>query len=738
LRQGLIGDGGRELCAALSGALDEAIGAQGWEGDASVAIVALGGYGRGELSPHSDIDLMLLHRLEDPSDAAARLFRPLWDAGLRVGHSVRTVAEAGSAARERFDTQTTLLTARLVAGNAAMWDELVNRVTAVTRARPLRRHLVAEERERRRQWPYLVMAPDLKNGRGGLRVLQGLDWERRREALIGRFTAHPSPEEESAAEILLRARNALHVVTGRPGDVLSPELRGSVARWLGGDERETIQSVIDATHLVDGLAARHWPEALPSARRQRRSRGSGPRSRAAPTRFARSPLAELMQLLESGEVAADERHGEDGVLARTLPGWDEVWSRAQLEPFHEHPVGAHLWRTVDEMRFLIADDGHYGRVASEVGSPETLLLAALLHDIGKGRGDDHSAAGAEIARSACARLGVPLATAAIVEQVVRHHLLLATTATRRDLDDPAVIDEVVELIGDLETLQTLYLVTVADSKATGPTMWNPWKAALLRALFTRCAARFGGDRAITSPSTREELASQAREVMRDEVVSHLAAMPDAYVRDNGIDDVLWHIRLLAEAGEACAIGVREDLPLETAVVAGRIGPAVRARVGEAFAAHGIDVVEARMTTSGERMVDTFRVRDDRTGGQVPAERWDRVRNDLSDALSGGAGAGERLAARVASYPTAPVVEPEARVTRDPASGAVVITVKCSDRIGRLAEILGVLDELGLVVSLAKLESRGQQVVDTFHVEDGPSGEEESGALATRIAGMIST
>lgn len=740
LRNGRIGDGGLELCAALSAALDSAIVAQEWDDEAPVTVIALGGYGREELSPHSDVDVMLLHRLDDPSVAAARLFRPLWDAGMRVGHSVRTVAEADSAARERFDTHTTLLTARFVAGNVAIWDDLISRVALVTRARPLRRHLVAEERDRRRRWPYLVMAPDLKNGRGGLRALQGLEWERRREQLIGRFTAPPEPEEAAAAQTLIRVRNALHVVTDRPHDVFSAELRQPVADWLDGDLREIVQEVTGAMHQVDHLAARHWPEALEDSRPKGPARLISSIKRRTPFKGDGSPpgLAQLMRVLETGQADAWAQLRQSGELTAVVPAWDMVGTRAQLEPFHEHPVGEHLWRTVHEMRRLTEDRGHLGEVAAEVDSPETLYLTAFLHDIGKGQGADHSEAGAVITDGVCSRLGVPPTVATRVQRVVRHHLLLALTATRRDLDDPAVIDQVVELVEDLTTLQTLYLLTVADSRATGPTMWSPWKATLVRTLFTRCASRFGGDRALLAPPERADLASQAPTGMREAVAAHLHAMPDPYVRDNHIEDIVWHLELLSAADGLCEVGVRADSPLESAVVVGPAGGDGRARVGETFAAHGIDVVEARMATRDDgMMVDTFRVRDDRTGGVVPPERWEGVRADLVESLSGGPGAGPRLISRVSSYPDAGVARrAEARAATDPASGVLVITVKCSDRIGRLAEILGVLAELSLPVRLAKLESRGEEVVDTFHVEPGSVRAEDISALGDRIAGMI--
>jgi [protein-PII] uridylyltransferase len=257
LRRHRIGDGGREVCAALTASLDRTVAALVAPGATPMAVIALGGYGREELSPYSDVDLMLLHDVGDAAAAAADLFRPLWDAKLRVGHSVRTVREASDAARERFDTQTTLLTSRLVAGSVELFEQLMVAVTRVTRARPLRRYLVDAERSRRAEAPYRLMAVDIKTGRGGLRALQGFGWERRRQELIGRFSTQHEQEEEQAREVLLQVRNALHAVTGRAHDVFSPELREPVARWLGRDTFETAGDLVAAMQSIDRLAG-YW------------------------------------------------------------------------------------------------------------------------------------------------------------------------------------------------------------------------------------------------------------------------------------------------------------------------------------------------------------------------------------------------------------------------------------------------------------------------------------------------
>lgn len=747
LGEGRIGGGGRDLCWELTSSLDAAVRelASGWAGS-GLAVVAIGGYGRSELSPYSDVDLMLLHAIEDPSEAAAAVFRPLWDAGLRLGHAVRTVGEAAGAARERFDTFTTLLTSRLVAGDEKLFDLLLAQVGSVTRARPLRRHLVADERERRRRDPYLAMAADVKAGRGGLRTLHGFEWERRREALIGRFSPEPIEEEAVAREALLMVRNALHATAGRPYDMFAFDLRESVARWLDSRVYEVSENLVGALQTVDHLATRRWPELVeerdrPTRRLWNRLRGAGER----PTSEGAPSATELAGLLRSGEQGrlTMERMREEGHLDHLIPEWEVVRVAPQLAPFHEHPVEAHLWRTVDEMQDLVqGGDGHYSAIAEQVDSPDVLTFAAFLHDVGKGGDGNHAVVGAGIARAFCDRIGCPPQVAGLVEGAVRHHLLLSETATRRDLDDPAVVAQVAETVGEVRLLQVLYLLTVADSRATGSAMWGVWKATLVRTLFIRCTAYFEADRPDVSMggTTRDQVTGAAAAGNGRAVKAHLDAMPEEYLRSTSTDEVLWHLELIDGMGATSNLGVRPGEAASTAVVVGRSQPGFRRLVAESFAANGIDVLEARLASRTDGIiVDTFRVRDDRTAEPVPSARWDRVRADVEAALAGELDPRSKVAARAEAYSSvAAVLEPEVQLSIDDASDLGVVTIRCSDRIGRLAEVLSVLHDCELEIRLAKIDSRGGEVVDSFHVRGlgYRGGPNELDHLAERIAASI--
>lgn len=742
-----IGQGGSEVCVALTSALDRAV--EGLippeELGTDCALVALGGYGRGEMSPYSDVDLMVLHAFDDASEIAARVFRPLWDAKLRVGHSVRTVKEASNAAKERFETHTTLLTARLLAGDESLFGRLNDEIAKVTRGRPLRRYLVAEERERRRESPYLRMATDVKSGRGGLRTLHGFEWERRREALIGRFSAGRVPEEEVARESLLRVRNGLHAVVGRAYDVFSLDLRDPLARWLDMSVYEVSGMLVEAMETVDGLARRRWPEVgdLVASGRRVRSLGRTRPSVAQGSPDERLTHDTLVGLLLAGDAGRleFERRWDQGDLSDQLPEWGMVRGVPQLAPFHEHPVGEHLWRTVDEMLELIGDaDGRYQPIVAGIGSPDALLLAALFHDIGKGRGGDHSTLGAEAVRGLMLRLESPAEVADLVERAVRHHLLLAQTATRRDIDDPAVIDEVAAIIGDEELLDLVYLLTVADSKATGPSMWTDWKATLLGRLYITCAARLRGETmsSVLSGTTVDTVVDQGGEDRAWEIAAHLEAMPEEYLRSTSTDEVLWHLDLIDEMGEGAGLGVRHGTPVDTAAVTGPGVRGFRRLVAETFAANGIDVLEARLASRADGIVvDTFRVRDDRTHERVSEERWDQVRNDVEAALVGRLDTESKVARRAAAYASrsGPEIEPKVSASMDAASGDLVVTVECSDRVGRLAEILIAFQKCELEIRLAKLESHVGTLVDTFHVVEEATLDDLP-VLAQRIASYI--
>lgn len=760
-----LGDGGRDLCAALTAALDTVIAelAAPLAGE-PLAVVAVGGYGRGEQCLFSDVDVMLLHEGADLDLATHSVLYPLWDAKLKVGHSVRTGREAAAAAGEDFETLTSMLTMRRVAGDASLVTSLESRLAQIVQGRPLASTLAEHEWGRRRLDPFPVMAADLKEGRGALRTFQGFLWERRRAQLVWDRSEAPTLEEAAAYGDLLSVRNALHAVAGSASDVFVADVREAAAEWLGWDLFEVASRVCRSLAVGDRLAERRWPDLVGGrgdpmvalgrgvfgriTSRFRRSAPSGQpadtplglavRAAARPEgvwldtveterirsdtagRWTEADRRAFVRLLAAGERgrAAWSLLDELGWVDRHLPEWAAVRHLPQLAAFHDHPVDAHLWRTVDEMQQLATSSGRAGELADAVGSTEELMLAAFFHDIGKGRGGDHSDVGADLANRALHRLGFGPATTAVVTAAVRHHLLLSETATRRDLDDPQVIAGIADVAGDLRTLQVLYLLSMADAMATGTSTWSSWKAALLGRLYEAASAMLG----VVGPPEPDKieavLDAASRRLPADVVEEHLAAMSAEYLATVPADEMVWHLDLLSQTQADAGLDVRAGDGYDRVLVVGADRTGFLGAVAAVFAGQGVSIVGARLfTRSDGTAIDEFQVVDDRTGGPVASERWQRIERDLVDAVRGALDTDALLASRARVYQNglrrpgpAAVTLPEGASSR-----YTVVEVRCPDRIGRLAEIAAALYGAGLDIGLARLDTRASEVIDTFHV-----------------------
>ena len=423
-----LGNGGTDVCAALTSSLDQALADLGSNLGSDVAVVALGGYGRGEQCLGSDVDVMILHNRQDPEPVVRAVLYPLWDANLKVGHAVRTVADNRDHASEDFESLTSLLSARLVVGDAVLFAELLDAVTELIRKRPLASPLVAAERERRTAEPYPTMTGDVKTSRGGLRTHNGFWWERRRAELIGLPVDEASPAELAALGGLLAIRNALHAAAGRPIDRFVVDLRAPAAEWLGTDVKALAAKFTNAMHNGDLLADKRWPDlhaeqdpmvglgrrifgvirsrfagedaavsadgdsvmtmAVRAAARKDGAWFTADEEAAvaeAPSRnWTAADRADFVKLLSAGARGRTVfgRLEVLGWVEREFPEWLPVATAPQLAPFHDHPVGAHLWRAADEMERLIENGGETGEIADRLGSSEELLLSAFLHDTG--------------------------------------------------------------------------------------------------------------------------------------------------------------------------------------------------------------------------------------------------------------------------------------------------------------------------------------------------------------------
>ncbi|MGV9698235.1 [protein-PII] uridylyltransferase [Streptomyces sp. NPDC003470] len=755
--------------AALAGLTDTWLAGlfgAGTGGLAKVSLVAVGGYGRGELSPRSDLDLLLLHDGGDDKAVAAladRLWYPVWDLGLALDHSVRTPQEARRTAGEDLKVHLGLLDARHLAGDPALTAALRTTVLAdwrnqAPRRLPELRDLCAERAERHGELQYLL-EPDLKEARGGLRDATAL-----RAVAASWLADAPREGLAEARRRLLDVRDALHLATGRATDRLALQEQDQVAAGLGLlDADALLRQVYEAARVVSYAGDVTWREVgrvlrARSVRPRLRAMLGGGRQAAA----ERSPLAEgvveqdgeavlartarperdpvlplraaaaaaqagiplslhavrrlaatarplpapwpaeareqLVTLLGSGRPTVEvwEALEAEGLVTRLLPDWERVRCRPQRN-------AVHLW-TVD--RHLIETAVRASALTRRVHRPDLLLVAALLHDIGKGWPGDHSVAGETIARDVAARIGFDHADAAVLARLVRHHLLLVETATRRDLDDPATVRAVAEAVGTEGTLELLHALTEADALATGPAAWSAWRASLVADLVKRVSAVLAGD-PLEEPEAPAPTAQQER----------LAV--EAFRTGGPVLSLRAQAEPPAEEQEPLGVELLIAVPDQAGVL-----PAVAG----VLAVHRLTVRTAELRSlalpdgveGGSVLLLAWRVAAEY--GSLPQAA--RLRADLVRALDGTLDVAGRLAERDAAYPRRRgVVPPPPRVTVEPAASrhATVIEVRAQDAPGLLFRIGRALEGAGVRVRSAHASTLGSNAVDAFYVT-GPEGE----------------
>ncbi|MDT0308204.1 [protein-PII] uridylyltransferase [Streptomyces sp. DSM 44917] len=753
------------------------------------SLVAVGGYGRGELSPRSDLDLLLLHDgTASPAELAAladSLWYPVWDLGIALDHSVRTPAEAHRTAAEDLKVHLGLLDARHLAGDAALTAELRTALLAQWRAQAPARlpelHELGRERARRHGELPFLLEPDLKEARGGLRDATAL------RAVAASWVADaPRQGLEAARNALLDVRDALHSVTGRATDRLSLQDQDQVAAALGlldadallrrvYEAGRTISYASDVTwrevgRVLRARAARRRARGLLTGRNARRS-GEGERTplaegvveldgevvlaRAArpdrdpvlPLRAAAAaaqaglPLSlpaahalagaesslpvpwpaeareQFITLLGAGPdtVPVWEALEAVGLITRLLPDWERVRCRPQRNAVHRWTVDRHLVETAVRASAL----------TRRVERPDLLLVGALLHDIGKGWPGDHSVAGETIARDMAARIGFGSADAEVLATLVRHHLLLVETATRRDLQDPATVDLVAKAVGSRGTLELLHALTEADALATGPAAWSAWRASLVADLAERVAAVLAGDEA-DAPAAAPRRGGAAAERLAVEATRTggpvLALHPRPEARPEAAE---------GEPEEPEPVGV--ELVIALPECAG-----VLPAVAGVLALHRLTVRSAELRVldpAGQGPVLLLDWRVAAEYGSLP--QAERLRADLVRALDGSLDVAGRLAEREAAYrrprrrlPPAP----PPRVTVAPLGSrlATVIEVRAQDAPGLLYRIGRALDGAGAQVRSAHVSTLGANVVDAFYVT-GPGGEPLPEAEAAGLA-----
>ncbi|NDY42483.1 [protein-PII] uridylyltransferase [Dissulfurirhabdus thermomarina] len=773
---------------------------EAWGEAPGMALVALGGYGRRELFPYADVDLLVLYDEAASgrvAGVAERILYPLWDLGLEVGHGVRTVADCLEQAGRDFFFQVALLEARRLAGDRGLFDGLRSAFAAAVledRRAEFARAMAAHRAERLRRFgghAYLL-EPHLKESPGGLRDVNAVFWTGKavfgladpgafEEA--GLFTAEQRARFEAAWDALVRLRNRLHLAAGRRNDRLYFERQQELAAALGyrggdgmlGVERfmrevyghlETVRVTADLffEHVEEvlepgaaGGAGRRLEPGLevrggrvrfadPEAPRRRpwllmrafawSARTGAPLHHSARTlvrdhldlvddrlrRSRRMAAAFLAALTE----AADPRRVldpmlETGLLAAYIPEFAQVVALAQHDVYHVFTVDRHLLQTVAEVRRLRDEEPH---LFADLASPHVLFLAALFHDIGKGGGGGHAERGAKAAETIGRRMGLAPKERACLAFLVRHHLFLTDTALRRDLDDEDLILRCARTIRDPDRLRMLYLLSIADGRATGPAAWTQWRAVLVQELFLKVAHLL----------ERTDLASpdriQAVEWMRRQVAERLrgsdapapGVFPEDYLLAFGPDEVAGHVRLAARVaeGRGPVVVPADQGTCWSVLVMARDRAGLLARICGVFALHNLRVLGARIFTwSDGTAVDVLEVAPALEGEALGDHDWERLRADMAAALSGRLGLTYRIRGKRPPVGERGCLRPEVRVEVDDTVSDfhTVVEVYAPARAGLLYDITRTLAEFGVDISRARVSTHVDQVVNVFYVRD---------------------
>lgn len=740
--------GGLDACRQLSTATDEWLSNLFDEASrtvsrrSSLALLAVGGYGRGELAPQSDLDVLLVHRkVRDVDSVASAIWYPVWDAGLKLGHAVRTPKETLALCADDLDTATALVTARVIAGDVDLGREVVEGARESWRARG-REHLVRLHAGTISRWSEhgevaFMLEPNLKEGLGGLRDVHALQWAVAAGLDIARGDLDLLAE---CNETLLRVRVALHRHSGRPTEVLRLEDQVSVARRAGySSDDEMMARLAEVGRRVAWIADEAWARLDPPASRSSVPQPLAPgvemvngeihladgvepasdptlllrvataaaRHRARIDRASLDRLGEtaptwpepwpagasddLVALLLEGDAAIPvlESLDQRDLLVRVLPEWAPVRSKPQRNAFHRFTVDRHLWQTV----------ANAAEMASRVSRPDLLVLGALFHDLGKGYPGDHTEVGVELFAAIGVRMGLSEHDQSVVSALIDNHLLLADVATRRDLSDNATIEMVAERVGSLLVLELLHVLTEADSRATGPSAWSKWKADLLDVLVERTRAHMGGGEVARS----WELFPDA------EVLSRMAA--------GSVDVACTDSRVTV---------VSPDRPGTFAKVAG------------VMTLHGLDVLGAEAHSDEQGMAASrFTVVAPHDGID-----WSAVESDLRLALAGRLAIEPRLAARAAHLrprrplSARPPAAPTVRFDDVSSSNATFVEVRAPDSHGLLHRVARAIADLGLDIRHARVLTLGDEVVDAFYVADQNGGPVSDQSYRSEISRAI--
>jgi [Protein-PII] uridylyltransferase len=791
----------------------------------SIAVAAVGGYGRGTLAPGSDIDLLFLMPPKvspNMHKAVEFVLYLLWDIGFKVGHATRTLDECVRLSKSDMTIRTAVLESRFICGRKELVDELQQRFDVEVAASTAPEFIAAKlaERDGRHQKAgdtrYLV-EPNVKEGKGGLRDLQTLFWiakykynVRDAEDLVtlGVLSRQEWRLFQKADDFLWAVRCHMHYLTGKPEERLSFDIQPEIAQSLGYQARPGLSAVErfmkhyflvakdvgDLTRIICAALEDEQAKAVPGlsgaigrfTHRTRKIPGTiefiedkGRIALARPDVFKRDPIS-IMRLFHVADLNGLEFHpdalkgvtrslslidndfreneeanrlfmamltsrrdpalilrrlNEAGVLGRFLPDFGKVVAMMQFNMYHHYTVDEHLIRTVgvlSEIEKGGSEDIHplSAKLLPSVEDREALYVAVLLHDVAKGRQEDHSIAGAKVARKLCPRLGLSPKQTELVAWLIEQHLLMSMVAQTRDLHDRKTITDFAEKVQSLDRLKMLLILTVCDIRAVGPGVWNGWKGQLLRTLYYETELLLSGG---FSQVSRKERAKHAGLMLSEALSDWPQGEREAYIKLHyepyllavPLEDQVRHARFIRqadEAGQALATMVRTHSfhAITEITVLSPDHPRLLSVIAGACAAAGANIADAQIfTTSDGRALDTILINREFPIDEDETRRAATIGRMIEDVLSGRKRLPEVIATRSKgkkknkAFP----VQPHVTISNSLSNKFTVIEIECLDRIGLLAEVTAVLSDLSLDIQSARITTFGEKVIDTFYVTD---------------------
>jgi len=785
-----------------------------------VALIAVGGYGRGELNLCSDIDIMILLPKSESAPWQSSLERFLtfmWDIGLEVGHSVRTIDDCQRESAADVSVATTMIEARLLKGPELLF-EAMRRALGPERVWPTKDFFeakVAEQTARHHRYfdTAYNLEPNVKSSPGGLRDIQTIGWVAKRhfgaeslDELVehGFLTKSELRKLKTAQAFLWKVRFALHVLTARREDRLLFDHQIRLAKMFGYEDatytlaveqfmQRYYRTAMDVS-LLNEMLLQLFREAIltdpnvppvpVNARFQIRNDFLETTSEDVFDRYP-SAMLELFVIIEQNSekirgVRAstirqltrhlwliDEEFRQHprnhrlffeilsapvgvthelrrmnlyGVLGRYIPAFGRVVGRMQYDLFHAYTVDAHTLFVVSNLRrFAMPKYDHefpaLSRIMQSLPKPELAYLAAIFHDIAKGRGGDHSELGAVDAEAFCLEQGLSRYDARLVAWLVKSHLVLSVTAQKKDISDPKVINEFAKMVGDKTHLDYLYVLTVADVRGTNPKLWNNWKSSLFAEFYerTRQALRRG----LESPLDKDELIAETQsrakdlimragvgEILRQAVWQRFTV--DYFLRHTP-EEIAWHTKMLAErdSGEQGSLVSVQQLSGRGGTGISTYTPQTQhsfARTTALLDQLGLSIVDARITPTADGFsLDVYHVLED-TGAEITdSARIRDIEQQLSHVLSKPDNAAMTVTRRAPRQVRMFTTATQVTFSQDPVNARTIIEIIAGDRPGLLSQVAKVFMAEDVKIYTSKIMTVGERAEDVFYVTDGSGG-----------------